>query len=163
MGCSASRPNTNIITKPQNSSHSSTSLESMASSHSSPPPVSRALSLPTPVVHHPPLKKGDTHHLVSLTSTTYGSLSLFDVQKPVIDDTQSFSDEDSPVHGGQTESLSPDSVINTWELMDGLDDDDDVGHDFDLVRNDMTEVATASTEGVDWGMATPSTMGLEGQ
>ncbi|KAK5787190.1 hypothetical protein PVK06_041843 [Gossypium arboreum] len=31
------------------------------------------------------------------------------------------------------------------------------------VRNDMTEVATASTEGVDWGMATPSTMGLEGQ
>ncbi|TYJ12387.1 hypothetical protein E1A91_A11G346200v1 [Gossypium mustelinum] len=157
MGCSASRPNTNIITKPQNSSHSSTSLESMASSHSSPPPVSRALSLPTPVVHHPPLKKGDTHHLVSLTSTTYGSLSLFDVQKPVIDDTQSFSDEDSPVHGGQTESLSPDSVINTWELMDGLDDDDDVGHDFDL------EVATASTEGVDWGMATPSTMGLEGQ
>ncbi|TYI03844.1 hypothetical protein ES332_A11G370500v1 [Gossypium tomentosum] len=132
MGCSASRPNTNIITKPQNSSHSSTSLESMASSHSSPPPVSRALSLPTPVVHHPPLKKGDTHHLVSLTSTTYGSLSLIDVQKPVIDDTQGFSDEDSPVHGGQTESLSPDSVINTWELMDGLDDDDDVGHDFDL-------------------------------
>ncbi|KAI9127836.1 hypothetical protein K1719_000829 [Acacia pycnantha] len=31
-----------------------------------------------PLVHHPPTRKGDTHHLVSLTSTTYGSLVLND-------------------------------------------------------------------------------------
>ncbi|KAK8588824.1 hypothetical protein V6N13_087718 [Hibiscus sabdariffa] len=131
MGCSASRPNTNLVTRTHNSTedpHSFSSLESsMVSSHNSsssppppPPPVSRALSLPTPLVHHPPLRKGDTHHLVSLTSTTYGSLSLIDIQNPTTDTTH--NGDDSPIHEGQDESLSPDSVINTWELMDGLDD-----------------------------------------
>ncbi|XP_007028546.2 PREDICTED: uncharacterized protein At5g39865 [Theobroma cacao] len=139
MGCSASRPNTTLFTKSNNSPedpYSCSSLESMVSSHSSPPPVPRALSLPTPLVHHPPLRKGDTHHLVSLTSTTYGSLLLIDTKTSEMS-SQDFSDHqpnqpphhnNSPVHADQDESLSPDSVINTWELMDGLDDD----RDFDL-------------------------------
>ncbi|XWS59036.1 hypothetical protein CRYUN_Cryun08bG0086100 [Craigia yunnanensis] len=138
MGCSASRPNTALFTKSHNAPedpYSCSSIESMVSSHSS-PPVHRALSLPTPLVHHPPLRKGDTHHLVSLTSTTYGSLVLIDTKTPEMycrdfsdhQLNQSSRQQDSPVHADQDKSLSPDSVINTWELMDGLDDD----CDFDL-------------------------------
>ncbi|KAK3218169.1 hypothetical protein Dsin_012139 [Dipteronia sinensis] len=146
MGCSASRPNT-LLTKshhnqynqedePSSSSTTTTSFEStMFSSSSSPKPIPRALSLPTPLVHHPPSRKGDTHHLVSLTSTTYGSLLLIDPQVPT------FNGQDHPpspqkqpnlmkktqqqISSNPVESLSPDSVINTWELMDGLDDDFD--------------------------------------
>ncbi|XP_022766597.1 uncharacterized protein At5g39865 [Durio zibethinus] len=137
MGCSASRPNATLFTKSHNSPedpYSCSSLESMVSSHSSSPPVPRALSLSTPLVHHPPLRKGDTHHLVSLTSTTYGSLLVIDTKASEMK-SRDFSDhqlnqpqqqKDSPVQ--EKESLSPDSVINTWELMDGLDDD----CDFDL-------------------------------
>ncbi|XP_039040664.1 uncharacterized protein At5g39865-like isoform X2 [Hibiscus syriacus] len=153
MGCSASRPNTNIITRTQNSNedpHSFSSVDSsmvssLNSSSSSPlppppPVVSRALSLPTPLVHHPPLRKGDSHHLVSLTSTTYGSLSLIDIQKPEINIT-SLGDK-SPVHVDQVESLSPDSVINTWELMDGLDDcgDFDLGKPKSLFNTRTKEI-----------------------
>ncbi|XWS65344.1 hypothetical protein CRYUN_Cryun05aG0104700 [Craigia yunnanensis] len=139
MGCSASRTKTTLFNKSHSSPedpYSCSSLVSMVSSHSSPRPVPRALSLPTPLVHHPPLRKGDTHHLVSLTSTTYGSLVLTDTKTPKMN-SRNFSDhqlnqspqqKDSPVHEEQDESLSPDSVINTWELMDGLDDD----CDFDL-------------------------------
>ncbi|XP_022748273.1 uncharacterized protein At5g39865-like [Durio zibethinus] len=138
MGCSTSRPNTTVFTKSHSSPkdpYSCTSLEAMVSSHSS-PPIPRVLSLPTPLVHHPPMRKGDTHHLVSLTSTTYGSLVLIDTKTPGMN-SRGFSDlqlhqspqhKDSPVHADQDESLSSDSVINTWELMDGLDDD----CDFDL-------------------------------
>ncbi|OMP01388.1 Glutaredoxin [Corchorus capsularis] len=141
MGCSASRPDTLLFTKSNNnspeedpySSCCSSSLEYSMVSSSHSPPVPRALSLPTPLVHHPPVKKGDTHHLVSLTSTTYGSLILIDTKTPDING-QDFSDHhqiQSPLHHADPEdSLSPDSVINTWELMDGLDDDDFC--DFDL-------------------------------
>ncbi|KAL0383469.1 UNVERIFIED_CONTAM: hypothetical protein Scaly_0634200 [Sesamum calycinum] len=95
MGCSASRP-ANFVTQQQNpisnssSSFSNSQLQSPYYSFSDPSstPVSRTLSLPTPLVHHPPLRKGDSNHFVSLTSTTY------------------------------------DSVINTWELMEGLDEDE---------------------------------------
>ncbi|KAG2325602.1 hypothetical protein Bca4012_040106 [Brassica carinata] len=82
------------------------------------PAINRAFSLPTPLVHHPPARKGDTHHLVSLTSTSYGSLLLIDLDGS--SDPISIPAPD-PV---SRDSLSPDSVINTWELMDGLDDDE---------------------------------------
>ncbi|XP_057984301.1 uncharacterized protein At5g39865 [Malania oleifera] len=134
MGCSASRPSTlvaEISEQPSSSSSSSSSSScSHVSSQQSPVPVTRTFSLPTPLVHHPPLCKGDTHHLVSLTSTTYGSLLLLNPTNP----NPSLSGQDrspSPSRcvAGKTlsatdpkESLSPDSVINTWELMDGLDD-----------------------------------------
>ncbi|ESQ44367.1 hypothetical protein EUTSA_v10005993mg [Eutrema salsugineum] len=92
------------------------------------PAVQRAFSFPTPLVHHPPARKGDTHHLVSLTSTSYGSLLLID-----LDGSKNSSDQQTlpriSVPGKSTpdpvsrDSFSPDSVINTWELMDGLDDE----------------------------------------
>lgn len=62
-----------------------------------------AFFLPTPLIHHPPLCKGDTNHLVSLTSSTYGSLDHRVLDNP---------------------TTSPDATINTWELMEGLDDID---------------------------------------
>ncbi|XP_056856298.1 uncharacterized protein At5g39865-like [Raphanus sativus] len=64
----------------------------------------------------PPTRRGDTHHL---TSTTYGSLLLVD-----LDGSKTVS----------RDSLSPDSVINTWELMDGLDDES-----YELVRIEQEE------------------------
>ncbi|CAH8363354.1 unnamed protein product [Eruca vesicaria subsp. sativa] len=92
------------------------------------PAINRAFSFPTPSVHHPPARKGDTHHLVSLTSTSYGSLLLIDASQNSSDQQQtlprvSISGKNTPdlISG---DSLSPDSVINTWELMDGLDDDE---------------------------------------
>ncbi|CAA2997471.1 uncharacterized protein At5g39865-like [Olea europaea subsp. europaea] len=105
MGSSASRPHS-FISEQQNPSISSSSFAI---------PVSRTLSLPTPLVHHPPLRKGDSNHFVSLTSTTYGSITLID--SPNVN----FTEQD---FGNSEESLSPDSVINTWELMEGLDDDE---------------------------------------
>ncbi|KAJ4836106.1 hypothetical protein Tsubulata_004209 [Turnera subulata] len=65
------------------------------------------------------MRKGDSHHLVSLTSSTYGSLLLLHPRSPP--HTSSSSPAAAADHPG--DSLSPDSVINTWELMDGLDDD----------------------------------------
>ncbi|KAM7270145.1 hypothetical protein ACFE04_029359 [Oxalis oulophora] len=136
MGCSASTLNTTIeedLPIPLSSSSSTTTVNSL---HSSPKPnsnkhhhnVHRALSLQTPLVHHPPSKKGDTHHLVSLTSTTYGSLYH---QNHYINIHNDDDDDDSESYvivnntpENPCENLSPDSVINTWELMDGLDDDD---------------------------------------
>ncbi|XP_027352469.1 uncharacterized protein At5g39865 [Abrus precatorius] len=131
MGCSASRTITIVANKnpeePSPSASSSSSFSSSSASHcsNSSPQVRRALSLPMPLVHHPPIKKGDTHHLVSLTSTTYGSLLLIDQKDP------NFSHKDQP-HLSKTsnqtdpeQSLSPDSVINTWELMDGLDEEEE--------------------------------------
>ncbi|TKY62686.1 electron carrier [Spatholobus suberectus] len=133
MGCSASRTitivaNSNPEDPSPSASLTSSSFSSSSASHnsnSSPPVGRRALSLPVPLVHHPPIKKGDTHHLVSLTSTTYGSLLLVDQKDP------NSSLKDQPLltkTSHQTEpehSLSPDSVINTWELMDGLDDEEE--------------------------------------
>ncbi|KAL0714634.1 hypothetical protein Bca4012_021613 [Brassica carinata] len=110
MGSSAS--------KTSSSSSSSTSVSSSPS-----PAIHKAFSFPTPLVHHPPARKGDTHHLVSLTSTSYGSLLL----------KSSSSDQETPPRISVSDknaadpvsrdSFSPDSVINTWELMDGLDDE----------------------------------------
>ncbi|KAI4300868.1 hypothetical protein L6164_034196 [Bauhinia variegata] len=131
MGCSASRPTTIVAKNPENPS-SSSFVASSSDSHSScnsSPPVPRALSLPMHLVHHPPTKKGDTNHLVSLTSTTYGSLLLIDSSDLKNPNLNCNVGSQSPSHlanENQTEaeqSLSPDSVINTWELMDGLDDD----------------------------------------
>ncbi|CAK9185904.1 unnamed protein product [Ilex paraguariensis] len=140
MGCSASRSHT-ILTrptedhqKPFSNSPYSQSPCSYSYSDSSSTPVSRTLSLPTPLVLHPPLRKGDTNHLVSLTSTTYGSLILIDpIPNP------NFNGQDgsnSLTHIAKTQipkdpidPSSPDSVINTWELMEGLDD-----WDFDIIQ-----------------------------
>ncbi|KAL2320682.1 hypothetical protein Fmac_029651 [Flemingia macrophylla] len=133
MGCSASRTITIVANNNQEDPSPSASLtssfsSSSAASHnfnSSPPVRRRALSLPMPLVHHPPIKKGDTHHLVSLTSTTYGSLLLIDQKDPIL------SHKDQPrltktSDQAETEqSLSPDSVINTWELMDGLNEEEE--------------------------------------
>ncbi|XP_049356370.1 uncharacterized protein At5g39865-like [Solanum verrucosum] len=95
MGCSVSRSYHDFATRNVSNSHSA--------------PVSTTLFLPTPLIHHPPLCKGDTNHLVSLTSSTYGSLD-----HRVLDNLT--TSEDDP--------LSPDATINTWELMEGLDDID---------------------------------------
>ncbi|QCD97019.1 uncharacterized protein At5g39865-like [Vigna unguiculata] len=138
MGCSASRtitivansypdqdPSPSASLASSSFSSSSASASHINSNSSSPPVRRRALSLPMPLVHHPPIKKGDTHHLVSLTSTTYGSLLLIDQKDP------NFTPKDQPhltKTSNQTElehSLSPDSVINTWELMDGLDEEEE--------------------------------------
>ncbi|XP_076939552.1 uncharacterized protein LOC143608389 [Bidens hawaiensis] len=56
-------------------------------------------------------RKDDSHHFVSLTSTTYGSFTRADTVR------------ESP-------ASSPDSVINTLELMEGLDD----GEEFEVLR-----------------------------
>ena len=128
MGCSASRPIT-ILTKNPEKTSSNPSVSALEPSISS-SPVPRALSLGTPLVHHPPLRKGDTHHLVSLTSTTYGSL-LIDRTTPKIPTLNQNNTNPKPktkssfkarTQTEEEQSLSPDSVINTWELMDGLDD-----------------------------------------
>ncbi|KAJ7942473.1 Glutaredoxin family protein [Quillaja saponaria] len=138
MGCSASRPITILTKHPEDCSFSFPSSSDSHLSSSSPPVVPKALFLPTPLVHHPPIKKGDTHHLVSLTSTTYGSLLLVDqanLKNPNLNGRDYPAESQSPTHLTRSSqntknqkdpehSLSPDSVINTWELMDGLDDFD---------------------------------------
>lgn len=124
MGCSASRSNSLLTSHNADQQEKPTHLSPSSSSNSSSfsnsdsffyqkTPISRTISLPTPLIHHPPVKKGDTNHLVSLTSTTYGSLILVD---PVSDPTDPDCDPSS----------TPDSVINTWELMEGLDELDSV-------------------------------------
>ncbi|KAK2987340.1 hypothetical protein RJ640_023641 [Escallonia rubra] len=114
MGCTASRPDI-LFTSPTEEQTPPSNPSSSNSSSST--PISRTLSLPTPLVHHPPIRKGDTNHLVSLTSTTYGSLILVD---PIPNPNPNPDPKDPS---------SPDSVINTWELMEGLDD-----FDFDIVH-----------------------------
>ncbi|XP_023527461.1 uncharacterized protein At3g28850-like [Cucurbita pepo subsp. pepo] len=112
MGCSASRPITFPSADPETASPSS-------------PPLPRAFSLPTPLIHHPPIKHGDTHHLVTLTSTTYGSLLLIDRPNPnafKFPAPEHADHSQSPTAADSDHGFSPDSVINTWELMDGLDD-----------------------------------------
>ncbi|GAU24198.1 hypothetical protein TSUD_23350 [Trifolium subterraneum] len=121
MGCSVSK-NFTIVLK--NSEDNSSSCSS--------PQVPKALSLPMPLVHHPATRKGDTHHLVSLTSTTYGSLLMIDQKCSNFNSNDCFDGDPEKLNQTQLEqSLSPDSVINTWELMDGLNDDGDENSDFD--------------------------------
>ena len=135
MGCSSSKPNTHFSAElpssnpsPSSSSSSASASLSHSQSSNSSPPVPRAVSLPTSFVHHPPLRKGDTRHLVSLTSTTYGSLLHIDPPKPHQNPTfKTPIPQPDPYTNANPEeqqhSLSPVSVINTWELMDGLEDD----------------------------------------
>lgn len=92
-------------------SSSSSSSSSANSANSSAIPKPRSLS--APLVHHPAVRKGDTHHLVSLTSTTYGSLIVVD-KHPSAGGGDDFSGHSSP-----------DSVINTWELMEGLEEEEE--------------------------------------
>ncbi|XP_028761486.1 uncharacterized protein At3g28850-like [Neltuma alba] len=134
MGCSASKQvnivarNSEDCSSPLASSCSPSPASYLSNSNS---PVPRSLSLPMPLVHHPPTRKGDTHHLVSLTSTTYGSLLLIDqsnlqnmsftsMEPP---SPHKISPQDKLNQTQARQSLTPDCVINTWELMDGLDDD----------------------------------------
>lgn len=146
MGCSASKSCTEIGRNPTAATTApSSSSDPKLGSVSSP----TVLSLPSHLVHHPPLKKGDTYHLVSLTSSTYGSLLLIDQENPdftseVVSapDHQQRPSETSYIAkkvkeiiseaGAINDSLSPDAVINAWELMDGLDDPD-----FHLSRSKM--------------------------
>ncbi|KAL0711141.1 hypothetical protein Bca4012_018119 [Brassica carinata] len=99
----------------------------------SPTTVPRVFSFPMPSVHHPPAKEGDTHHLVSLTSTTYGSLLITDLDGASDRQTLSHISVSGKNNIKKThervescDSLSPDSVINTWELMNDLDENDSV-------------------------------------
>lgn len=155
MGCSASRSQDFISrdqeqAQPSNVSSSSSHLQSPFSI-SSPAPVSRTLSLPNPLIHHPPLCKGDTNHLVSLTSTTYGSLVLIDhppkpnlkgqdfmSSTPMVMKSQNMADPSDP--------LSPDSVINTWELMEGLDD-----LDFEAIESPKKPILYSKSKTFDYG------------
>ncbi|CAA6654090.1 unnamed protein product [Spirodela intermedia] len=73
------------------------------------------------VVHHPAVGLGDSHHVVSLTSTTYG-YSLLPAHRssfpplPHPSPPQEKCILDSP-------SSSPSAVIDAWELMDGLNEE----------------------------------------
>ncbi|XP_075508849.1 uncharacterized protein At5g39865-like [Primulina tabacum] len=135
MGCSASR-SCNFITQQQNPTSNSSSSCSNSQFHSpcysfsdpSTTPVSRTISIAAPLIHHPPSRKGDSHHFVSLTSTTYGYLGLTEPQNTGFsgqDLAKSKAQMKKIRDFGESEDLcSPDSVVNTWELMEGLDDDE---------------------------------------
>ncbi|PHT71455.1 hypothetical protein T459_26559 [Capsicum annuum] len=152
MGCSASRSYDFVTTDPQNPWNSSSSSHSQSPysySDSSSTPVSRTLSLPTPLVHHPAMCKGDTNHLVSLTSTTYGSLVLIDPQIPNPNPNPNFKNPMVKSLNGlngtdSQDPSSPDSVINTWELMEGLDE-----FDFHVVKSKVESPKKVKCKSVD--------------
>ncbi|KAJ0475811.1 putative glutaredoxin, Thioredoxin-like superfamily [Helianthus annuus] len=155
MGCYASRSSppfqfTTTITAtvnrqipPSNSSSSSPSPPHFYSSFSdhhhyissaSQTPVSRTMSMPIPLIHHPPLRKGDSNHFVSLTSTSYGSLI-------VLDTTNDAATTDPSKTVEENHFSSPDSVINTWELMEGLDDECGMANMVNMVNvNDYSNI-----------------------
>ncbi|XP_056158899.1 uncharacterized protein At5g39865-like isoform X1 [Syzygium oleosum] len=150
MGCIVSRSNTPTATHPEIPHFSP--FDSAFSPYSSPSPAkARTVSLATPLVHHPPIKKGDTHHLVSLTSSTYGSLLLIDPQNtrlniqnlseqkhlPPPQTPQKMAEPQTHVEDSN-DAPSPDSVINTWELMDGLDDCDYDGENFRMSASSIS-------------------------
>lgn len=115
--------------------------------HSSPLP--RSYSVP---VHHPASKKGDSYHVVALTSSTLGSLPRdsidFDEQQKItakynykdVDDEKgkefltevlqaknwsTMIEEKIPKVIPRTPTRTPPGepeTINTWEMMEGLDD-----------------------------------------
>uniref|UniRef100_A0A7C9D7X2 Glutaredoxin domain-containing protein n=1 Tax=Opuntia streptacantha TaxID=393608 RepID=A0A7C9D7X2_OPUST len=127
MGCSASRFDAILakaIEDPSSISSNkflSPSSSSSAISSSSPSVIPKTRSLSAPLVHHPALRKGDTQHLVCLTSSTYGSLI-------VVDKSPSPAAGDGDYEGFSGHS-SPDSVINTWELMEGLEGEEEFNPD----------------------------------
>ncbi|GAB2295590.1 hypothetical protein Dimus_029750 [Dionaea muscipula] len=132
MGCSASR--LDILHIKTTTTPTEEPPPSCASSFHSPaaksPPVAKTRSLAAPFVHHFPLRKGDSHHLVSLTSTTYGSLADNAIGRDSSD--QSHGNSEALEGDSKDPSSSPDSVINTWELMEGLDDNDDDDDNFNV-------------------------------
>ncbi|KAF6168468.1 hypothetical protein GIB67_005020 [Kingdonia uniflora] len=116
-------------------------------------PLHRSYSVP---IHHHPLHKGDSYHVVALTSTTLGSLKLdslnqsgpgndnchenpmstnsddsvdrrreFSVEVSIAKSSSEMIDERIPRSIPVTSSRTPPGepeTINTWELMEGLDD-----------------------------------------
>ncbi|KAI3508506.1 hypothetical protein L1887_23514 [Cichorium endivia] len=106
MGCSASRssPPFHFITTAASTfpDHQHPPSNSSTSSQT---PISRTMSLPTPLINHPPLRNGDSNHFVSLTSTTGGSLIL-------VENTSTTTTDNNKTLEDYPASL-PDSVINT--------------------------------------------------
>ncbi|XP_019099881.1 PREDICTED: uncharacterized protein At3g28850-like [Camelina sativa] len=137
MGSSASK-----TTSSSSSSASAlnSSLETKLNSKVSSSSVAKAFTFPMPSIHHPPAKKGDTHHFVSLTSTTYGSLLLDGASErqtlPHLSVSGKSSNKKTTETEESRESLSPDSVINTWELMNGLEEDFDTSKRTSAVKFD---------------------------
>ncbi|KAF7819695.1 Glutaredoxin family protein [Senna tora] len=108
-------------------------------------PVPRSYSVH---VHHPPQAKDDSYHLVGLTSTTLGSLMLDlnhhhhklleedagddDIQKGrfnLLEEQRGKQFSKGFVNGivtpktpTRTPPGEPETIINTWELMEGLED-----------------------------------------
>ncbi|CAN0890523.1 Uncharacterized protein At3g28850 [Linum grandiflorum] len=158
MGCSVSRftifsafhshpllnqPPSLILRHHASSSSSNTTPHSHH--HSSPPPPPsggnshrRAMSIPSPLVHHPPSGNGDSDHLVFLTSTSYGSA----LHK---------SDQQQRYHHSPDSVPSPDSVINAWELMDGLDDSNS-----DLAHSPLPTKCSSQNQGSGDGIEKPA-------
>lgn len=136
MGSSASKTTTSSSCSNSSCSASRSPPEKKLNSTT----VPRAFSFPMPSVHHPPVKKGDTHHFVSLTSTTYGSLDLDVRTLPHI--SVPVNNTAKPEESRDSSSVSPDSVINTWELMNDLEEDEfgstkrdvDVNGSYEFVR-----------------------------
>ncbi|GFY84933.1 glutaredoxin family protein [Actinidia rufa] len=105
-------------------------------------PAARSYSMH---VYHPPEREGDTYHVVSLTSTTLGSLNLNSIQQHYHENQEQVTDDDDkrsnakawpktwsemidqkiPKMVPKTPIATPPGepeMINTWELMDGLED-----------------------------------------
>ncbi|KAJ0978858.1 hypothetical protein J5N97_014332 [Dioscorea zingiberensis] len=115
MGCVQSHNDQSIVVSPYSIATDPPPPEKIL------PAVSRSLTLPSPiVVHHPPLHRGDSHHLVSLTSTSYRSpLLLLDPISPEQTLEMDPRRRSCLASGG---GATPTAVINAWDLMDGLDD-----------------------------------------
>ncbi|KAM0954100.1 putative glutaredoxin, Thioredoxin-like superfamily [Dioscorea sansibarensis] len=122
MGCIHSHSDRSFI------GFSPSSITNATTTATPPPPPekilpsgSRSLNLPSPiVVHHPALHRGDSHHLVSLTSTSYGSpLLLVDPISPCESFRMDPRRRSCLASGG---AATPTTVINAWDLMDGLDE-----------------------------------------
>ncbi|EOA27186.1 hypothetical protein CARUB_v10023297mg [Capsella rubella] len=139
MGSSASK--TASSASSSSNSALNTSPETKFNSKVSSSSVPKAFTFPMPSIHHPPAKKGDTHHFVSLTSSTYGSLLLDGASDrqtlPHLSISGKSSNKKTPETEEARDSLSPDSVINTWELMNGLDEE------FDLADSDTSKRSSA--------------------
>ncbi|KAG0470120.1 hypothetical protein HPP92_016215 [Vanilla planifolia] len=120
------------------------------------PPYDRSYSMP---VVHGAERKGDNVHVVSLTSTTLGSLELdrsfqFSHEEEMMKATNECNDEEPKAFATvassdgvrKTTAQSPPAeleteTINTWELMEGLEEvslprDVDRSFSFNAIRDD---------------------------
>ncbi|KAJ0259397.1 F132 [Hirschfeldia incana] len=145
MGSSSSRTTSSSCSNSSCSASRSPPEKKLNSNVPSSTTVQRAFSFPMPLIHHPPVKKGDTHHLVSLTSTTYGSLLHVDLDVQTLPHI-SVPGKNTAMTDESGDSVSPDSVINTWELMNDLEDefgstkpDVDVNGSHEFVRMEEEE------------------------